>query len=120
MNFFDLAPSTEQDSTAVMSIVQSATAPDPGGGGTVATAGVSVARVNPAAARTLCILAPGTTFGQEVWVSNEAANGSGFSISWAAQATSNIGGEAGATFVLAAKGAQKFVWGADSLWHKSA
>lgn len=96
----------------------SATAPDPGANGTVATAGVGRARVSPAANRTGCILAAGTFDGQEVWVVNEAAANT---IAWATAATSNIGGESGGTFVLAAKGAQKFVWDAnDSLWHKAA
>jgi hypothetical protein len=96
----------------------SATAPDPGAAGTVATAGVGRARVSPAANRTGCILQAGTFDGQEVWVVNEAAANT---IAWATQATSNIGGESGGTFVLAAKGAQKFVWdGNDSLWHKAA
>ena len=98
--------------------IASSTAPDPGAGGTVATAGVGRARVSPAANRTACILAVGTFDGQEVWVVNEAAANT---IAWATQATSNIGGESGGTFVLAAKGAQKFVWDAsDSLWHKAA
>ncbi|HEY6543197.1 MAG TPA: hypothetical protein VIZ18_19800 [Ktedonobacteraceae bacterium] len=98
--------------------IASSTAPDPGAGGTVATAGIGRSRVSPAANRTACILAAGTFDGQEVWVTNEAAS---FTLSWATQATSNIGGEAGGTFVLAAKGAQKFVWDAnDNLWHKAA
>jgi hypothetical protein len=96
----------------------SASAPDPGAAGTVATAGVGRARVSPAANRSGCILAAGTFDGQEVWAVNEAAANT---IAWATQATSNIGGEADGTFVLAAKGAQKFVWDAnDSLWHKAA
>lgn len=108
-------------SQSTFASAQSGSAPDPGAGGTVATTGVGMARVNPAAARTLCVLAVGATAGQELWVVNEAASGSGFSISWATQATSNIAGEAGGTFVLAAKGAQKFVWSTgDSLWHKAA
>jgi len=98
--------------------IASSSAPDPGANGTVATAGVGRARVSPAANRTGCILAAGTFDGQEVWVVNEAAANT---ISWATAATSNIGGEVGGTFVLAAKGAQKFVWDAnDSLWHKAA
>lgn len=98
--------------------IASATAPDPGANGAVATSGVGRARVSPAANRTGCILAAGTFDGQEVWVVNEAASNT---ISWATAATSNIGGESGGTFVLAAKGAQKFLWDAsDSLWHKAA
>ena len=98
--------------------IASASAPDPGANGTVSTAGVGRARVSPAANRSGCILQAGTFDGQEVWVVNEAASNT---ISWATAATSNIGGESGGTFVLAAKGAQKFVWDAtDSLWHKAA
>ncbi len=98
--------------------LQSATAPDPGAAGTVATANLGVSRVSPAANRASCILAAGTIPGQECWVVNEAAANT---ISWATQATSNIAGEAGGTFVLAAKGGQKFVWSSgDSLWHKAA
>lgn len=98
--------------------IASATTPDPGANGTVSTAGVGRTRVTPTANRTGCILQTGTFDGQEVWVINEAAANT---IAWATQATSNIGGEAGGTFVLAAKGAQKFVWDSnDSLWHKAA
>lgn len=105
-------------SGGLMPSIASSTAPDPGAGGTVATSGVGRARVSPAANRTACILAAGTFDGQEVWVVNEAAANT---LAWATQATSNIGGESGGTFVLAAKGAQKFVWDAsDSLWHKAA
>ncbi len=97
---------------------QSATAPDPGASGTVATANVGVARVNPSgASRAGCILAVGTRAGQEVWVVNEATTNT---ISWATQATSHIAGEAGGTFVLSGNRAQKFVWDSSvSLWFKA-
>jgi hypothetical protein len=105
-------------SGGLMPTIASSTAPDPGANGTVSTAGIGRSRVSPAANRTGCILQAGTFDGQEVWVVNEAASNT---IAWATAATSNIGGEAGGTFVLAAKGAHKFVWYAnDSLWHKAA
>jgi hypothetical protein len=84
--------------------------------GTVATAGIGVSRVSPAGNRTGCILAAGTYGAQEVWVVNES---SANTISWATQATSHIAGEAGGTYVLAAKSAQKFVYDSStSLWYK--
>ncbi len=97
---------------------QSATAPDPGASGTVATANVGEARVNPSgASRAGCILAVGTRAGQEVWVVNEHATNT---ISWATEATSHIAGEAGGTFVLNGKRGQKFVWDSGiALWVKA-
>jgi hypothetical protein len=101
-----------------LSTGQSATAPDPGASGTVATANVGEARVNPSgASRAGCILASGTIAGQEVWVVNENATNT---ISWATQATSHIAGEAGGTFVLAANRIQHFKWNSStSLWYKT-
>ena len=96
---------------------QSATAPDPGAGGTVTTASIGEARVSPAASRTGCILQAGTIPGQEVWVVNESSS---FTISWATQATSHIAGEAGGTFVLAALHGQYFKWdSSNSVWFKA-
>jgi hypothetical protein len=69
-------------------LAQSATAPDPGAGGTITTAGVGVARVNPAAARTGVILQAGTIPGQLVVVENLAASAN--SITFAASGTSNV------------------------------
>jgi hypothetical protein len=96
----------------------SASSPDPGANGTVNTTNVGMARVTPASNRAGCILQAGTQAGQEVWVVNESTSKT---ISWATQATSNISGEAGGTFVLAANGAQKYVWDSSvSLWFKAA
>ena len=101
-----------------LSTGQSATAPDPGASGTVNTAGIGVARVNPSgASRAGCILAVGTQAGQEVWVVNENSTNT---ISWATEATSHIAGEAGGTFVLNGKRGQKFVWDSSiALWVKA-
>ncbi len=101
-----------------LSTGQSATAPDPGASGTVATANVGVARVNPSgASRAGCILAVGTQAGQEVWVVNENSTNT---ISWATEVTSHIAGEAGGTFVLNGKRGQKFVWDSGiALWVKA-
>jgi hypothetical protein len=98
--------------------VVSATSPDPGAAGTIATAGVGVATVTPAAARTGIILAPGTVNGQEVWVVNQgtAANTLTFNTT---PATSNVADSATETAIAGLK-ARKFVWvAAVSLWYPS-
>lgn len=106
-----------QISNAQMATAQSATAPDPGANGTIATAGVGVARVSPAAARTGIILAAGTTPGQEIWVVNEATGAN--SLTFAASGTSNVADGAGAA--LAGLTARKFVWDSvQSLWYRAA
>ncbi len=99
-----------------ISTQQSATAPDPGANGTIAT-GVGVSRVSPAAARTGCILSPGTMAGQEVWVVNEATAAN--SITFAASGTSNVAD--GTSDVIAGLTARKFVWDSStSLWYRAA
>ena len=116
---FDLSCATGNIVTnGSLSTGQSATAPDPGASGTVATANIGVARVNPSgASRAGCILQAGTVPGQEVWVVNEHATNT---ISWATEATSHIAGEAGGTFVLNGKRGQKFVWDSSiALWVKA-
>ncbi len=116
---FDLSCATGNIVTnGSLSTGQSATAPDPGASGTVATANIGVARVNPSgASRAGCILQAGTVAGQEVWVVNEHATNT---ISWATEATSHVAGEAGGTFVLNGKRGQKFVWDSSvSLWFKA-
>src|SRR6266704_2419119 len=116
---FDLSCATGNIVTnGSLSTGQSATAPDPGASGTVNTAGIGVARVNPSgASRAGCILAVGTQAGQEVWVVNENSTNT---ISWATEATSHIAGEAGGTFVLNGKRGQKFVWDSSiALWVKA-
>lgn len=98
--------------------VQSSTAPDPGNNGTVSISRIGVVRLSPTgASRTGTILQAGTTGGQEIWVINEHAT---HTISWATQATSNIAGESGGTFVLQPLTGQKFVWDSStSLWYKA-
>lgn len=102
-----------------LAVGPSASAPDPGAGGTVATDSVGMARVNPSGgSRTGCILAAGSRFAsQEIWVVNEHATNT---ITWATQATSHIAGATGSNFILAGDGAQKFVWDSSvSLWFKA-
>ena len=116
MNFFDLAPSTEQDATPVMAAVQSATSNAVATGGTITTAGVSSARVNPAGAVTGVILQAGTVAGQEVWVVNEAAAAN--TVTFAAAGTSNVAD--GASSALAGVVARKFVWDSvAALWFRA-
>lgn len=94
--------------------IVSATSPDPGANGTINTAGVDVALVTPAAARTGIILQPGTFNGQEVWVVNQgsAAN----SLTMAASGTSNVAD--GTSDVIAGVTARKFVWNSTAaLWY---
>ncbi len=107
-----------QLTNADLSVSQSSgAAPDPGAGGTIATAGVVVARVNPAAARTGVILQPGTQPGQMCLVVNEAAASN--SITWAAAGTSNVADGAGAA--LAGLTSRLFVWDSfTSLWYRAA
>lgn len=95
----------------------SATSPDPGAGGTIATAGVGVALVTPTAARSGIILQAGTYTGQEVWVVNQgsAAN----TLTFAAAGTSNVADGTGTA--IAGVTARKFVWvAATSLWYRAA
>lgn len=95
----------------------SATSPDPGANGTINTAGIDVALVTPAAARTGIILQPGTFNGQEVWVVNQgsAAN----SLTMAASGTSNVAD--GTSDVIAGVTARKFVWNSTAaLWYRAA
>lgn len=62
------------------------TVSDPGNGGTIATAGLTVALINPASAETGLILQSGSTRGQLLYVMNLGNNTATF----AAQATSNV------------------------------
>lgn len=108
-----------QITNALMAIAPSATSPDPGAAGTIATAGVGMALVTPAAARTGIILAPGTVNGQEVWVVNQGAAANTLTFN-ATPATSNVAGAAteGAIVGLTAR---KFVWvgGSTNLWYSA-
>jgi hypothetical protein len=101
-------------SNAATAYGQTATAPDPGAGGTINTAGLSVARVSPAAARTGVILQAGSAPGQEVTIINEAAAAT--SITFAAAGTSNVAD--GVSDVLAGLNARTFVWDSvTALWY---
>lgn len=94
--------------------VQSATAVATGAAGTIATAGVGVSRVNPAAARTACVLQAGTYPGQMVTVINEAALAN--SITFAASGTSNVAD--GVQDVIPGGHAELYIWdGGSSLWY---
>ncbi|HVT97047.1 MAG TPA: hypothetical protein VHE33_06035 [Acidobacteriaceae bacterium] len=94
----------------------SATSPDPGAGGTIATAGVGVALVTPAAARTGIILQAGTVNGQEVWVVNQGAAANTLTFH-TTPATSNVADSATEPAIAGLK-ARKYVWvSAVSLWY---
>lgn len=86
----------------------SATAPATPGAGTIATAGLRVSRVTPAAAITGVILAVGTVDGQEITIQNEGAAGS--NINFATDATSNVSN--GLSVFINSGEAMRFVWGA--------
>lgn len=94
--------------SGALSVGQTATSPDPGGGGVIGTVHVGLARVTPAAARATVILQAGITNGQQVIVVNEAAVGSGFSITFDAVGNSHVNN--GASVVIAAGSKQVFVW----------
>lgn len=86
-----------------------------GAAGTIATAGITVSKVNPAAARTGCILAAGTIDGQIVIVVNVATAAN--SITFDVAGTSNVAD--GTSSVIAGKTAQAFVWeSVTALWYR--
>lgn len=84
----------------------SATAPDPGNGGTITTSGVGVAKVNPAGAETGIILQAGIIDGQEVTVINEAVAAN--TLTFAAAATSNV--VDGASDIIAGAKCRTYCW----------
>ncbi len=97
--------------------VQSATAPDPGGNGTITTSGVGVARVSPAAARSGIILQAGTYPGQEVTVVNEATAANTLTFN-TTPATSNVADSATEGNIPGLT-ARSFVWDSStSLWYR--
>jgi antitoxin (DNA-binding transcriptional repressor) of toxin-antitoxin stability system len=97
--------------------VQSATAPDPGANGTITTAGVGVARVSPAAARSGIILQAGTYPGQEVTVINEAAAANTLTFN-TTPATANVADSA-TEAAIPGLTARSFVWDSStSLWYR--
>ncbi len=94
----------------------SATSPDPGAAGTIATAGVGRARVTPAAARTGIILAAGTIDGQEVIVVNEGAAANTLTFN-TTPATSFVAGAATES-AIAGLTSRRFVW-TDGAWYSN-
>lgn len=93
----------------------SATAPDPGNGGTINTANVTVARVQPVANRTTLILQAGTVAGQMVFVENNSA----FTCTFDVAATSNVAD--GATSAIPALTGRLFMWSAAAgRWFRAA
>jgi hypothetical protein len=111
---YDTVGKHEVHSNADIAYGQSSSSPDPGAAGTITTAGLVISRVNPAAARTGCILQAGTQNGQVVWVVNEAAAAN--SITFAASGASNVAD--GAADAIAGLTARLFVWdGSTSLWY---
>lgn len=97
--------------------IVSATSPDPGAAGTIATAGVGVALVTPVAARTGIILAPGTYSGQEIWVVNQGTASNSLTLN-TTPATANVADSATESAISGLK-ARKFVWigGSTNLWY---
>lgn len=99
--------------TLALLLTQSSVA-TPSSNGTIATSGVSVARVNPSGAVTGMILGAGAQGGQQVQVVNESSN----TLTFAASGTSNVAD--GVSDVIAANAAKEFVWDSGtSLWYPS-
>lgn len=115
----DTSAKVVQISNAIMSTQASATSPDPGANGQIATAGVGIALVTPAAARTGITLQPGTTNGQEVWVVNQGIAASTLTLN-TTPATANVADSATET-AIAGLTARKYVWigGTTNLWYPS-
>lgn len=96
----------------------SATSPDPGANGAIATAGVGIALVTPAAARTGITINQGTINGQELWIVNQGAAANTLTLN-TTPATANVADSATET-ALAGLTARKYVWvSAASLWYPS-
>lgn len=90
------------------------TAPATGNAGTIATQGLGVSRVNPAAAITGVIMQAGTFPGQICWVVNEAVAAN--TITMAASGTSNVA--EGVSCVIAGVKSRALVWDSvTSLWY---
>jgi len=98
-----------------VALLQSASAAVTANNGTITTAGVGVARVNPGADITGVILQAGTLAGQQCWVVNESSH----SVTFAASGTSHVAD--GTSDAIAALTGRLFVWnGSVSLWYKAA
>lgn len=97
--------------------VQSATAVATGAADTIATAGLGVSRVSPAAARTGIILQAGTYPGQIVVVVNEATAANSLTFN-TAPATANVADSA-TQAAIAGLSARAFVWDSvTALWYQ--
>jgi hypothetical protein len=104
--------------TGSLGMGQSTSAAATATGGTIATAGVTAARVNPAGNITGVILTAGSALitgsTRILWVVNESA----FTVTFAASGTSNVAD--GASDVIAAGTARCFIWDTGtSLWYKA-
>lgn len=115
----DTVAKVVQISNAQMATQTSATSPDPGANGQIATAGVGIALVTPAAARTGITLQPGTVNGQEVWIVNQGAAANTLTLN-TTPATANVADSATET-AIAGLTARKYVWigGTTNLWYPS-
>lgn len=100
---------------AQFSIAVSAAAPDPGNNGTIATANIGTARVQPSGNQTGWILQAGTSAGQLCFVENNSA----FTGTFAVAATSNVAD--GATSAIPALAGRLFQWSVPaSRWFRAA
>ena len=117
MNTFDLAPSTELDAVNVMTAVQSPTSPAIATNGQVATAGLSVSRVNPAGAVTGITVQAGTVAGQLIAVVNEAVAANTLTLN-TTPATANVADSATET-AISGLTARLYVWDTSTaLWYR--
>lgn len=97
-------------------LAQSATAPDPGAGGTITTTGVGVARVSPAAARTGIIVQAGVFPGQQIIIVNEATAANTLTLN-TTPATANVADSA-TEAAIAGLTARAYVWDSvQALWY---
>jgi hypothetical protein len=104
-------------STGSLSTLQSATAPAIANGGTIATAGVGVARVSPTGPVTGVVLEAGTVGGQQLTVMNEAAAEN--TVAFDTVANSNLADGAGT--VIPGLRSSTFTWNSlKSYWSRSA
>lgn len=110
---------TTQITGGGLAAAMSATSPDPGANGQIATAGVGIALVTPAAARTGITLQAGTINGQEVWIVNQGAAANTLTLN-TTPATANVADSATET-AIAGLTARKYVWvgAATNLWYPS-
>jgi hypothetical protein len=106
---------TAQTVNGTVDLGMSATAAAIATSGTVTTAGVGFARLNPGSAVTACILGSGTINGQIVIVSNEAAVGN--TVTFAASATSLVAD--GVNCVIPGLQSRLFVWNGTNWYEPS-